>query len=84
MCYPNCFLKLVLKVYSKDFSALKLTQASQKNRICRGESQMGKNLDSPNPFSQRWEKGKLELCLSSPKDGRGAGGEGKDLSTHWD
>jgi hypothetical protein len=29
-------------------------------------------------------EGELELCLPSPKDGRGAGGEGKDLSTHWD
>jgi hypothetical protein len=27
--------------------------------------------------------GELELCLPSPKDGRGAGGEGKDLSLHW-
>ncbi|WP_251957817.1 hypothetical protein [Nostoc commune] len=25
-------------------------------------------------------EGELELCLPSPKDGRGAGGEGKDLS----
>jgi hypothetical protein len=25
-------------------------------------------------------EGELELCLSSPKDGRGAGGEGKDLN----
>jgi hypothetical protein len=29
-------------------------------------------------------EGELELCLPSPKDGRGAGGEGKDLSLHWD
>ncbi|MEH1767817.1 MAG: hypothetical protein V7K76_26675 [Nostoc sp.] len=29
-------------------------------------------------------EGELELCLPSPKDGRGAGGEGKDLSSHWD
>jgi hypothetical protein len=25
-------------------------------------------------------EGELELCLPSPKHGRGAGGEGKDLS----
>jgi hypothetical protein len=29
-------------------------------------------------------EGELELCLPSPKHGRGAGGEGKDLSLHWD
>jgi hypothetical protein len=29
-------------------------------------------------------EGELKLCLPSPKDGRGAGGEGKDLSLHWD
>jgi hypothetical protein len=29
-------------------------------------------------------RGELELRLPSPKHGRGAGGEGKDLSTHWD
>jgi hypothetical protein len=29
-------------------------------------------------------EGELELCLPSHKDGRGAGGEGKDLSLHWD
>jgi hypothetical protein len=29
-------------------------------------------------------EGELELSLPSPKDGRGAGGEGKDLSLHWD
>jgi hypothetical protein len=29
-------------------------------------------------------EGELELCLPSPMFGRGAGGEGKDLSTHWD
>jgi hypothetical protein len=28
-------------------------------------------------------EGELELSLPSPKDGRGAGGEGKDLSLHW-
>ena len=28
--------------------------------------------------------GELELCLPSPIFGRGAGGEGKDLSTHCD
>ena len=28
--------------------------------------------------------GELELCLPSPMFGRGAGGEGKDLSLHWD
>ena len=27
--------------------------------------------------------GELESCLPSPIFGRGAGGEGKDLSTHW-
>jgi len=25
-------------------------------------------------------EGELELCIPSPKEGRGAGGEGKDLS----
>jgi hypothetical protein len=29
-------------------------------------------------------EGELELCLPSPMFGRGAGGEGKDLSLHWD
>jgi hypothetical protein len=29
-------------------------------------------------------EGELELCLPSPILGRGAGGEGKDLSLHWD
>jgi hypothetical protein len=29
-------------------------------------------------------EGELELCLPSPIFGRGAGGEGKDLSLHWD
>jgi hypothetical protein len=29
-------------------------------------------------------EGELKLCLPSPKNGRGAGGEGKDLSLHWD
>jgi hypothetical protein len=29
-------------------------------------------------------EGELELCLPSPKHGRGAGGEGKDLILHWD
>jgi hypothetical protein len=29
-------------------------------------------------------EGELELCLPSPKDGRGAGGEGKDLKQDWD
>jgi hypothetical protein len=28
-------------------------------------------------------EGELELCPPSPKDGRGAGGEGKDLSKIW-
>jgi hypothetical protein len=35
---------------------------------------------SPNPFSLHMGEGELELCLPSPKHGRGAGGEGKDLS----
>jgi hypothetical protein len=29
-------------------------------------------------------EGELELYLPSPIFGRGAGGEGKDLSLHWD
>jgi hypothetical protein len=29
-------------------------------------------------------EGELKLCLPSPIFGRGAGGEGKDLSLHWD
>ena len=29
-------------------------------------------------------EGELELCLPSPKHGRGAWGEGNDLSSHWD
>jgi hypothetical protein len=29
-------------------------------------------------------EGELELFLPSPIFGRGAGGEGKDLSLHWD
>jgi hypothetical protein len=29
-------------------------------------------------------EGELELCLPSPKDGRGAGGEGKDLKQDSD
>jgi hypothetical protein len=36
-----------------------------------------------------WERDNVKACfellsLPSPKDGRGAGGEGKDLSSHWD
>ena len=47
---------------------------------------MCKNLDSPHPLtpSPILGEGEIELCLPSPKDGRGAGGEGKDLSSHWD
>ena len=29
-------------------------------------------------------EGELELCPPSPIFGRGAGGEGKDLSQNWD
>ena len=36
---------------------------------------------SPNPESHMTGFRELELCLPSPKNGRGAGGEGTDLST---
>ena len=39
---------------------------------------------SPNPESRHLGFGELKLCLPSPKIGRGAGGEGKDLSQNWD
>ncbi len=47
---------------------------------------MCKNLDSPHPLTPSPIFGRrgTRLCLPSPKDGRGAGGEGKDLSLHWD
>jgi hypothetical protein len=45
---------------------------------------MCKNLDSPNPFSQTWEKGNQNYISPLPSYGRGAGGEGKDLILHSD
>jgi hypothetical protein len=63
-----------------------LSQTLTQSQIVTGASQICKNLDSPHPLtpSPMFGRGELELRLPSPKHGRGAGGEGKDLSTHWD
>jgi hypothetical protein len=43
---------------------------------------MCKNLDSPHPLTPSPKNGRrgTRICLPSPIFGRGAGGEGKDLS----
>jgi hypothetical protein len=47
---------------------------------------MCKNLDSPHPLTPSPKHGRrgTRIYLPSPMFGRGAGGEGKDLSLHWD
>jgi hypothetical protein len=45
---------------------------------------MCKNLDSPHPLTPFPIFGRRGTRIMSPLFGRGAGGEGKDLSLHWD
>jgi hypothetical protein len=47
---------------------------------------MCKNLDSPHPLTPSPKNGRRGTRIMSPLShlGRGAGGEGKDLSSHWD
>jgi hypothetical protein len=43
-----------------------------------------KNLDSPHPLTPSPKHERRGTRIMSPLLGRGAGGEGKNLSLHWD